>query len=493
MQTAYQEGKSCSDHIFFLRCIIEQLNGDKRKFFVTAVDFDLAFDRVKRSTLLRKLILFGASSAFAVCLANLYLVSGNIIYSNSSSIMYMLYAGIKQGLPLSPYLFLFYIDDIFDHFDGIFGNSCFDVFDRLHILIHADDANLLATSKEMMIRKLESLLNYCKKNSILLQASKCWSLVVNGTNDDKSPLIIADNDPVKHAEHLEILGSHISGNVNTDLELHLKKRFIKVINYFNYIKMNRLAPVSVKLTVLNSCVSHALLYNCEAFGPTVPDGLEQVYYKLLKAALGVRSSCPNLLTLIESGCQPLKCMIQARQLKFYRRFKLSLQPNATRAKIFSHLLTTCTKFLQHYVELDRKYPNATDLISEFSNDVKTKIRSRGSNPDVHYKFWIYLQMNPDLKPSPFLDRLDLVGKTLTKFRLGSHSLPIETGRWRRIKREERRCATCGGLGDEKHIVYDCSEIRRDDLPELPRPLSRIWGYAGVNRLFKRILNEKYTE
>ena len=93
---------------------MEHLLKEKRKFFITAVDFDGAFDRVRRSTLLRKLVAAGASTVFVMCLANLYSVSGNTIYSNSSSVMYMLYAGIKQGLPLSPYLFLFYIDDIFE-------------------------------------------------------------------------------------------------------------------------------------------------------------------------------------------------------------------------------------------------------------------------------------------------------------------------------------------------------------------------------------------
>ena len=87
-------------------------NLDKRKLFITTVDFDGAFDRIKRSTLLRKLILFGASSAFVICLVNLYSVRGNIIYCDRASVVYMLYSGIKQGLTLSPYLFLFYIDDI---------------------------------------------------------------------------------------------------------------------------------------------------------------------------------------------------------------------------------------------------------------------------------------------------------------------------------------------------------------------------------------------
>ena len=74
--------------------------------------------------------------------------------------IYLLYSGIKQGLPLSPYLFLFYIDDIFKYLDDIFGLNDNDVFYRLHILIHVDDANLLATTKDLMVRKIASLLYF---------------------------------------------------------------------------------------------------------------------------------------------------------------------------------------------------------------------------------------------------------------------------------------------------------------------------------------------
>ena len=80
----------------------------------------------------------------------------------------MLFSGIKQGLPLSPYLFLFYINDVFDYLDGIFSTTNQYVFDNLHILVHADDANLIATTRHVMLRKLKSMLNY----SIILPAKQ---------------------------------------------------------------------------------------------------------------------------------------------------------------------------------------------------------------------------------------------------------------------------------------------------------------------------------
>ena len=72
-----------------------------------------------------------------------------------------------------------------------------------------------------------------------------------------------------------------------------------------------------------------------------------------------------------------------------------------------------------------------------------------------------------------------------RFRLGSHNLPIEKGRWRRLNREERVCANCNVVGDEHHVLYDCSLIFREDL-DLPDDMSCIWTHSDVFRLFERI-------
>ena len=131
------------------------------------------------------------------------------------------------------------------------------------------------------------------------------------------------------------------------------------LRYFNYIRENKLAPAAVKLKVLKACVMSTLLYNCEAFGPFLPEGLEEMYHKMLKAALGVRNNCPNLLVLIESGCLPLKCLIQSRQLKFFRRFKESLEKDSPRELMFRKLMEKKSAFLQHYVDLDLKYRDSS--------------------------------------------------------------------------------------------------------------------------------------
>ena len=115
-----------------------------------------------------------------------------------------------------------------------------------------------------------------------------------------------------------------------------------------------------------------------------------------------------MYVLIESGCLPIQCIIRSRQWKFFRRFKESLQTNSTREAIFNNLLIKSTKFLKHYVDLDSKYASCGSLIEEYVCKVKDSIKSLGADKDNHYKFWIYLKMNPELTPSPFLDRIDRI-------------------------------------------------------------------------------------
>ena len=49
-------------------------------------------------------------------------------------------------------------------------------------------------------------------------------------------------------------------------------------------------------------------------------------------------------------------------------------------------------------------------------------------------------------------------KALAQIRTSSHTLAIETGRWEKLKREERLCKHCNRnlIEDEAHLIFDCS-------------------------------------
>ena len=123
------------------------------------------------------------------------------------------------------------------------------------------------------------------------------------------------------------------------------------------------------------------------------------------------------------------------------------------------------------------------------DDAKRKIRENAAKPGGS-KFREYRKTNPTLQTSPFISSMHPLAGDIVRFRLGSHNLPIEKGRWRRVNPEDRVCTACNVVGDEHHVLYDCSLIFRDDLT-LSDDVSCIWTQEDVFTLFGRIKETDY--
>ena len=483
-QSAYQSGKSCADHVFLLRALITHCKSNKAKLFIMCIDFEGAFDRESRQCLFKKLRMFGAVR-FLSCLMMIYSSTTCTIFQKEDYFVYQIFAGIKQGLPLSPWLFLFYIDDIFTLFDNTYGRT--SILETLHLLIHADDLTMLATSRKKAESKVSTLLEFCGKNYIRLQTSKCEFIVINGDECDKQEFILPYGS-IKHVNVVTLLGSQLteSGNLDDDLEYHMKKRFQAVTKFYNFIRSNKLAPTSIKLKVLDACVTTALLHNCEAFGSKVPKDLETIYHTLIKVCLNVRKNVPNLLALTESGMPTLQSMIYSRQIGFVKRFASKLEPNSPRQALYLHLQNGRNKFLEHYNTLLESYDSAKDVRKKEAEALITKVNNL-ARKDGNSKFKLYLEFNPKLTSC---DLTKSHSYLFSRLRLSSHLMPIETGRWSRTPREERLCMRCNVIGDEKHFIYDCPTVSKQDLIDIPL-LENLELYDKLPTLLKSLTNENY--
>ena len=147
-----------------------------------------------------------------------------------------------------------------------------------------------------------------------------------------------------------------------------------------------------------------------------------------------------------------------------------------------------TAYIQHYEDLSMKYSSKEDIVREFREQLRERIRHKANSG--HYKYTIYTRINPDLNPSHLINSLHPTAVLMVRFRLGSHNFPIETGRWIRRPRPERLCGACGELGDEEHVLFRCSLVRRDDL-SVEGNLSEIWDKPDTFELFKRIKSANF--
>ena len=148
-----------------------------------------------------------------------------------------------------------------------------------------------------------------------------------------------------------------------------------------------------------------------------------------------------------------------------------------------------TGYMKHYMKLDTTYSNPEDIFREAYEKLKTSVQEKGAT-DVKYRFYIYNKINPGLTPSPFLNTMNY-GDLITRFRLGSHRLPIETGRWSGLQRCQRLCPKCNVLGDEYHFLFDCTETYKDPTHYFSGELHDVWSNENFFLRFKELVKSEF--
>ena len=458
-QTAYQKGKACNLHVFFMRCLIAICKKRRITLFIGVTDFEAAFDYISRRNLFRKLVKLGIGMFMLKALMEMYKMTDAYVFLNGEySHKLYITAGVLQGSASSTILFMAYTADIITLFKDNFPSE--ELLHFYHILLHADDSIILATSKKSLIEKFETLSKYCKENNIKLQLSKCCFLAINSK---ETANIEMEGEVIENKSEFVYLGSIItaSGDVTKDIRAELKKKGKKLNQFFAFLSQNRNAPLSVKEKVLESCVVSTILYNCETWGDANLNELEKKYRKALKYMLGLRKSTCNELPYIELGYPTLKSRVYKHQLKFYHDC-IANKDLPMQRFIIRKALDNNSSFIQHYIKLHEKYNHPEDIPTNSMNEMKEQVFRKMNQS----KFESYLRMNPSLIRPDIYNQYSPVHKLqyVTRLRTVAHDLAIETGRHhqQRLPREERLCS-CGEVEDETHFVLRChhySHIRQ---------------------------------
>ena len=158
----------------------------------------------------------------------------------------------------------------------------------------------------------------------------------------------------------------------------------------------------------------------------------------------------------------LESMIRARQFSFFTNFVANLKPNSAKKSVIDEIRESKCEFLEHYINLLITNKSKDGIKEHYENKLISEINDLAANQD-NYKFRLYKLFNPGLKA---LD-VHTVPYKFPRLRLSSHRMPIETGRWRRLKREDRTCSSCNTIGDEEHYIYTCPQIDRTQLNDIP--------------------------
>ena len=193
----------------------------------------------------------------------------------------------------------------------------------------------------------------------------------------------------------------------------------------------------------------SILYGCEAWFSTGLGRMNTLYMSGVKCILGVRTTTPNDLCLMEIGQPSLGALVTHRQYIFYSkvlssRHDLEDDPMMFAINISRAANTSGWRYIQNCLD------NGREVIQRDSEDRKQRILISTAT-----KCQTYTTLNPNLTVHPAYITSHVAEHhrtAFTQFRLSAHNLRVETGRWQRLPREERVCNCAhGGIQDEAHV------------------------------------------
>nr|CAH8876432.1 unnamed protein product [Trichobilharzia regenti] len=272
-QAGFRPGRGCIDHIFTLRQILEHRHSYRRPTVIIFLDLKAAFDSVDREVLWRCLAVKGIPRKYIALIKALYSYSYSQVraYGELSSEL-MTTSGVRQGCPLSPFLFNFIIDVLMDLTLGDFSDSGIDLLpgNNLVDLEYADDIVLLGEDADEMQSLLNTLSRNLRMFGMRFAPAKCKMMLQDWTTS--TPSLKIGSEVVEHVDRFTYLGSTISPNGLISDEISARIQGAR----FAFVSLRRLwrrrdVRLSTKGRVYCSSVRSVLLYGCETWPLRVED------------------------------------------------------------------------------------------------------------------------------------------------------------------------------------------------------------------------------
>jgi hypothetical protein len=195
---------------------------------VTFIDFEKAFDAVKREVILLTLQEYGIPRKIIQIIQIFY--DGfkcKISHEGKLSEFIEVRNGVRQGCFLSPTLFLLILDRVMKRVKGLRKKGIKWIMkERLEDLDFADDICLLAQRSSNMEEKLKRLKEEAELAELHININKRKGMTVNTSNTQKFNL---EDTEIKEVESFVYLGSVVSKTRGTEEDV--SSRIKKAIPY----------------------------------------------------------------------------------------------------------------------------------------------------------------------------------------------------------------------------------------------------------------------
>ena len=484
-QAGFRRAFSTIDHIFTLRCLIDQTKARKKKLYCCFVDFRKAFDTVPRERLFDRLKRLEIPNDIIWAIYALYQhVFGCVRCPGGLSDCFTSTIGVKQGCPLSPTLFGIYIDEITDFIacKGGKGVAMGDM--QVSILLYADDIVLLSESEHDLQKHLNALDDFCTQRGLVVNLAKTKVLIFHTSSRVRSKCHLTLSDKL-----VEVVGSYVYLGVTFSarsgkfsMTQAAKDRLTR--GYASLSLLERqchhayFQEPQTKGWLFDALVTPSLMYASIVWAPGLPSfmwtQLERPLVMMLSRQLRGKSTVPHDIIRAEFGLPPMlveslfqvvafihRIHSQPRDRISRRAFEASRSLHAS-GDTSSWYSIVVSWLLANDIDINNlpplKYNHGIDQTPISHEDRNKVIRQEIWQIYTRYK-WItpreplpskmsyykehflhFSKLGFITRPS-YLDTFlsNALRVAIGQLRISSHQLEIENGRTNRVPREERLC------------------------------------------------------
>jgi hypothetical protein len=533
-QAAYRKGFSTTDHICTLRSVINKyVIHNKTTLYCCFVDFSKAFDSVPRDLLFLKLLRMGIGGKFYSIIKHMYMTADSCVkLPNGITKVFKTDIGIKQGDSLSPMLFNLFLDDIVDDLKQCDADPVKVQTLDLGCLLYADDMLLMSKSALGLQKAINCLGHFGDKWGMTVNCKKTKVLIFQkrGVTPKKLNFMLQNRkiEIVQEYTYLGILFTK-SGSLKPASILLAKKAKKAMFRLRNVLHSQSILDPNIHLKLFDSMIRPIATYGCpiwsqdlvkssDIFKNVDKNAVEQVQIKMCKGILRVPRNASGIAVCGELGRHPLLIFILIQTIQFWFHITASknqILKNAFQSEIEidkngTHTLASVVRILLTKFGMEKllkqclvetKKCIVTELSMKLRNKYETYFKeiinsSQGTSMKGGNKLRSYAKMKGAYRIEPYLNSR-LPKKYLqhiAAFRLSTHKLEIELGRYHKPKPipvDERICRQCalGKTEDEVHFMFECDKYTSQrhcflrEIKEAGLTVSTLNGLEGLREIF----------
>jgi hypothetical protein len=507
-QAGFRPGFSTQMNSFILQHLVNAYRWRRKPLYCCFVDLKKAYDTTIRQEVWDRLHSLGVKGKMLHALASFYrVVTCKIKFAEGVSEAFPCNIGVRQGCPLSPFLFGVFIEILHDMIRekaATVGASidCMEGAVMIALLMFADDIVLIAETPQHLQLLLDVLHEFCQRFNMEVNLKKTKVMIFHKqwvAQSDKNSLKFHINGlNVDFTSQYKYLGLIMAAarNLSTPMMAGVVSRGNAAVAalHSRFGKLGIGSNFVIKRNLFDAIVKPNLTFGCEVWGPwylgqlakkgpqcvresAFAHSIERVRLQFYRSLLNLKKSTATWALFRELGEYPLILFIARQCVRFYSKLLLEFPPG-TWARMalldawrmhwlyegssdtwFDGLIsflqtvgvahTHVSDHSEHpiwlYEEAELESRVRAFCHSVFSNEPSTKLHW------YHIHFAAPIPNNGPWKIAQYLclpvDSSKLA--LLARLRLRNHHLKIETSTWRdkrNVHSDEdnaTRCTFCG--------------------------------------------------